>query len=239
MRAVVALILAGLMAGPLSAEESLGAEEAAALLLSPGEAKRARAVAWMERLNSPRVLKQVLSFIGKWGHDREAWIVALESERKKASGLKLKRITEMLGHLKPDAGAVVSVDACCAVVPKELAKQILGTTPDARAPVTVWPDGNRMLLCMGWIEKDPASRVYFSRRMPVGDRTTLTVSGLKKVTYVRDIEVTPQGVADPVIDTVMSGAEVRIRTVLSRDNTGRIRTSAPDITVSMTGSATP
>ena len=99
------------------------------------------------------------------GHDPDAWILELQKQQKEATGLKLRRIANLLQHLQPAPDAILNVDGCCAVVSRELARKILGTEPTAKSPTCIWPTDERLRVCLDWVDKDKESRIYLSRRI--------------------------------------------------------------------------
>ena len=199
------------------AQELHEPEEVAALLLSPQEKKRERGRKVVAGSGSAAFLRAVLAHVGLRGHDPEAWILELQGEKGGAKGLKLRRITTLLQHLQPAPDAILNVESCCAVVPRELARQILGTDPTIKSPTCIWPSDERLRLCLGWIDKDPACRIYMSRRIASSDRSPIRVASKQRVTYIKGVEITDDGVADPVVAVIEAGAEIGLRPVLSRD----------------------
>ena len=199
------------------AQELREPEEVAALLLSPQEKKRERGRKAVAGSESVAFMRAVLTHVGRRGHDTEGWILELQKEQNEATGLELRRIATLLQHLQPAPGAILNVESCCAVVPRELARQILGTDPTAKAPTCIWPSDERLRLCLGWIDKDPACRIYMSRRIASGDRSPIRIVSKRMVSYIEDVEISDDGIVDPVVAVIEAGADVRLRPVLSRD----------------------
>jgi len=205
------------LAATANAQKVREPEEVAALLLSPQEGKRERGHKAVVGSDSVAFLRAVLVHVERRGHDREAWILELQEEQTEATGLELRRIATLLQHLLPAPDAILNVDSCCAVVPRELARKILGTEPTAKSPTCIWPTDERLRLCLGWVGKDPASRIYLSRRVLSSDRSAIRIASKQRVSYVKDVEITDDGIADPVVAVIEAGAEVGLRPVISRD----------------------
>ena len=205
------------LAATAHAKEAHEPEEVAALLLSPQEKRRERGRKAFLRSDSVAFLRAVLVHVERRGHDREAWILELQEGRKEATGLELKRIATLLQHLLPAPDAILNVETCCAVVPRELARKILGTEPTAKSPTCIWPTDERLRLCLAWIDKDPACRIYLSRRIASSDRSPIRVASKQLVSYVEDVEIADDGIADPVVAMIEAGAELGLRPVLSQD----------------------
>ena len=189
-------------------------EETAALLLSPNQRLREQGRELIARDLGRRYERDVIGRLARWAGDREGWIATLEKRSSSASGIELRRVQRMLGHLADVKDETIVVEILFVAVPPAVAGRILapggGTAIHAAGPA--WKSW------LGALRSDKAAEILFQRSIPTRDTRPASFSIGRQVSYVKRYDHDEQrNVVSTVVETIEAGVKMSWTPQVSAD----------------------